>query len=82
MLAAKASCKERWRQILPEARRIWPKHLLTLEPAISPAQTEQMAEERVQLVVPERIHESYQPDQRVSLWRLRDFIALVRQREH
>jgi hypothetical protein len=81
MLAAKASCKDRWRQILPEARRIWPKHLLTLEPAISPSQTQQMEEERVQLVVPGQIHDSYQPDQRLSLWRLRDFIDLVKQRD-
>jgi len=81
MLAAKATCKERWRQILPEARRIWPKHLVTLEPAISSAQTDQMKEERVQLVVPRPIQESYHRDQRDWLWGLRDFIAVVKERE-
>lgn len=81
MLAAKATCKERWRQVLPEARRIWPKHLITLEPAISTAQTDQMREERVQLVVPRSVQQSYQPDQRAWLWGLRDFIAVVQERE-
>lgn len=80
MLAAKATCKERWRQVLPEAQRIWPKHLATLEPAISVAQTEQMKNEKVQLVVPQRIQASYQPDQQAWLWSLQDFIALVRER--
>jgi EcoRII C terminal len=78
MLAAKATCKERWRQVLPEARRIWPKHLVTLEPAISAAQTDQMKEERVQLVVPTSIQESYQVEQRAWLWNLGDFISLVK----
>jgi hypothetical protein len=77
MLAAKATCKERWRQVLPEARRIWPKHLVTLEPAISVAQTDQMRDENVQLVVPRSIQESYQATQRTWLCSLRDFINLV-----
>lgn len=81
MLAAKSSCKERWRQVLPEAQRIWPKHLVTLEPAISVAQTEQMRAERVQLVVPGSIQSSYQPDQRDWLLSLAEFVGLVRGRE-
>ncbi len=35
MLGVKSSCKDRWRQVLAEARRIERKHLLTLETAIS-----------------------------------------------
>src|SRR4029079_2208719 len=31
MLAAKTTCKDRWRQVLDEAKRIRSKHLLTLE---------------------------------------------------
>ena len=42
MLAAKTSCKDRWRQVLAEADRIRTKHLLTLEPAISKIQTAEM----------------------------------------
>jgi len=37
MLAAKTTCKDRWRQIRNEAKRIPVKHLLTLEPGISEA---------------------------------------------
>lgn len=77
MLAAKSSCKERWRQILPEAQRIWPKHLATLEPAISIAQTDQMQRERVQLVIPRSIQTSYQPVQQAWLISLASFIDLV-----
>jgi hypothetical protein len=80
-LAAKSTCKDRWRQILPEAQRIWPKHLLTLEPAISLAQTDQMRTERVQLVVPEQIQLSYREPQRSWLQSLADFIAVVSARQ-
>ena len=77
MLAAKSSCKDRWRQVLPEAQRIWPKHLATLEPSISVAQTDQMRAERVQLVVPQAIHTTYQPEQRNWLMSLAGFIDLA-----
>ncbi len=80
-LAAKSTCKDRWRQILPEAQLIWPKHLITLEPAISPGQTEQMRGEGVQLVVPRSMQDSYQLDQRSWLVNLSDFVDLVRRRE-
>lgn len=81
MLAAKSTCKERWRQVLPEAQRIWPKHLVTLEPAISEKQTDQMRRERLQLVVPRVIQESYTSGQREWLLSLSDFIQHVRERE-
>lgn len=81
MLAAKSTCKERWRQVLPEAQRIWPKHLVTLEPAISPAQTTQMQTERLQLVVPAPIQPSYNTSQRAELLSLTDFVNLVLDRE-
>lgn len=81
MLAAKSTCKDRWRQALPEARRIWPKHLVTLEPAISPAQTAQMQAERLQLVVPAGIQDTYQPAQRDWLMSVGQFVAVVRSRE-
>jgi hypothetical protein len=81
MLAAKSSCKDRWRQVLPEARRIWPKHLITIEPSISIAQTEQMDIERLQLVVPTAIHETYKSRQRAWLMNLAGFIEMVRHRE-
>lgn len=67
----------RWRQVLPEARRIWPKHLITLEPAISTKQTDQMRAERIQLVLPLAIQSSYDTEQRTWLLSLAGFIREV-----
>lgn len=79
MLGAKSTCKDRWRQVLAEAERIPDKHLLTLEPAISEAKTTQMENLRLQLVVPQPIHETYTDGQQDWLWNLAGFIrGLVR----
>lgn len=80
MLGAKTSCKERWRQILAEAKRIERKHLITLEPAISEDQTDQMEEAKVQLVIPEPLQKSYSTSQRAYLMSFKDFISEVYQR--
>lgn len=81
MLASKSTLKERWRQVLPEADRIAAKHLVTLEPAISPAQTDQMREHALQLVVPQALQATYQPAQQAWLWSLSEFVSLVKTRE-
>lgn len=78
MLGAKSVCKERWRQILPEADRIPSKHLVTLEPGISSAQTGQMAAHAVQLVVPLPIQNSYSAPQRSWLWSMARFVDFAR----
>ncbi len=80
MLAAKSTCKDRWRQVLPEARKIWPKHLITLEPAISGAQLEQMRAEQLQLVLPKGLHDTYKTGQAEWLMSTADFVQLVRER--
>lgn len=82
MLAAKSTCKDRWRQILNEAARIPNKHLLTLEPGISENQTDEMKAERVQLVLPRGMHPTYTPAQQVWLMDVATFIGLVRQRQN
>jgi EcoRII C terminal len=81
MLAAKTTAKDRWRQVTKEADRIGVKHLLTLEPAISVKQTDQMRESGVQLIVPGPIHGEYTPAQCEWLLNLGGFIELVRGRE-
>ena len=78
MLASKTSAKDRWRQITKEADRINPKHLVTLEPAISEKQTDQMRESAVQLIVPASIHRDYTPTQQRWLMNLTQFIDMVR----
>lgn len=78
MLAVKTSCKDRWRQVLAEADRIERKHLLTLEPGISPAQTDEMRKENLQLVVPRQLHSSYRSGQQHELADLAGFLELAR----
>ena len=78
MLAVKSTCKDRWRQALSEAALIEHKHLLTLEPSISVNQTNEMAANNLQLVVPEELHQTYKPEQRDWLMDLSSFIQHVR----
>jgi len=80
MLGAKTTCKDRWRQVLTEAQRITDKHLITVEPSISEAQTAEMQHHRLQLVVPQPLHETYQPEQREWLIGLRDFLQILDRR--
>ena len=81
MLGAKTTCKDRWRQVLAEAKRIDQKHLLTLEAAISSHQTDQMQEHNLHLVVPRGLHETFTPAQRLHLLNVSEFTALVRDRD-
>jgi hypothetical protein len=81
MLGAKSSCKDRWRQIISEAARIETKHLLTLEPAISTNQTNEMISNHVQLVLPDEIISTYQPDQQSWIMNLASFMSLVREKQ-
>tara|TARA_R110002049_G_scaffold71979_8_gene185439 strand:- start:62526 stop:63758 length:1233 start_codon:yes stop_codon:yes gene_type:complete len=80
MLGAKSTCKDRWRQVLPEAGKIPLKHLLTLEPGITERQTEQMQASGLQLVVPAGIHRTYNDPQQQWLWSFSDFITEARRR--
>jgi hypothetical protein len=78
MLGAKRTCKDRWRQVLAEAERIYTKHLFTLEPGISTAQTDEMQGSRLQLVVPQEIHRTYNIDQQAWLMNLAGFLDFVK----
>jgi hypothetical protein len=81
MLGSKSTCKDRWRQVLSEASRIPEKHLLTLEPAISENQTDEMAAKKLQLVLPKGLHSTYKPAQQRWLWDVSGFIAYVKARQ-
>lgn len=78
MLAAKSTCKDRWRQVLAEARRITQKHLFTLEPAISENQTDEMQAHHLQLVIPAQFRHTYTPQQQSWLNDLSSYISFVR----
>lgn len=77
MLAAKSTCKDRWRQILSEADRVELKHLCTLEPGISENQTSEMRSSNVRLVVPAPIHDTYTETQKAWLLDLETFLTAV-----
>lgn len=77
MLGVKYSCKDRWRQILSEAKRIERKHLLTLESPISINQTEEMRNNQVTLVIPSQLHEPFSNKQKEIILSLDSFIEMV-----
>jgi hypothetical protein len=81
MLGAKTTCKDRWRQVLSEAARVENKHLLTLEAAISQAQTDEMRAHKLQLVIPRSLHATYATEQQSWLMNVRDFVGMVRVRQ-
>ncbi|QQQ64328.1 type II restriction endonuclease [Paenarthrobacter ureafaciens] len=81
MLGVKTTCKDRWRQVLSEAKRIDDKHLLTLESPISPAQTDEMKDHKIQLVIPRPLHAPYKPEQQRWLMSVEDFVVLARERD-
>lgn len=81
VLGVKTTCKDRWRQVLAEADRVDQKHLLTLEVAISPNQTAEMIAKKLQLVLPEQLHQTYLPDQRKTLQTVDGFISQVKNRQ-
>lgn len=81
VLAAKTTCKDRWRQILNEAARVDVKHLLTLEPSISENQTAEMRLEQVQLVLPKSLHATYTAAQTPLLMCMNEFVEMATQRQ-
>jgi hypothetical protein len=81
MLGVKTTCKDRWRQVLSEAKRIEEKHLLTLESPISLAQTDEMKDHQIQLVIPRSLHEPYKPEQQQWLMSVEDFVDMAKERD-
>jgi hypothetical protein len=82
MLASKTTCKDRWRQILSEAKRIKKKHLFTLEPSISENQTQEMKSNDLTLVLPNEIKATYTINQQQDIINLKDFLLLVKTRQN
>ena len=82
-LAAKTTCKVRWRQVINEADRLRdrPKYLCTLQQGISPAQMDEMQSENVILVVPRQYITSYPADRQDRIWTLSKFVSYVREVE-
>ena len=81
VLAAKTTCKDRWRQIINEADRVRNKnkYLFTLQQGISAQQLTEMQIERVVLIVPEPHRISFPEEFRDKILNLKQFISLVRE---
>lgn len=81
MLGVKTTAKDRWRQVLSEADRIPNKHLITLQPAITKNQTDEMISQNLQLVIPKPILPTYTDEQRNHIMDLANFIEFVTARQ-
>ncbi len=83
-LAAKTTCKDRWRQILNEADRLKdsPKYLCTLQRGISPTQMDEMESEKVILVVPKPYISAYPKDRQDRIWTISKFVSYVKEIEN
>lgn len=79
-LAAKTTCKDRWRQVLNEADRLRDgyKYLCTLQQGISGAQMDEMQEEKVILVVPKPYIAAYPRDKQDRIWTLGRFVRYIK----
>ena len=82
-LAAKTTCKDRWRQVINEADRLRdrPKYLCTLQQGISPAQMDEMRDEGVVLVVPQPYISAFPRDRQSRIWSLARFVRYIQELE-
>lgn len=81
MLAAKTTCKDRWRQVINEANRIPEKHLFTLQQAISSNQLKEMHDEHVKLVVPQKYIHNYPKEYQSEIMDLSSFVTFVKEKQ-
>jgi len=79
-LAAKTTCKDRWRQILNEADRIKVKHLFTLQQGISSFQLKEMYDNNVILVIPSEYLNYFPKSYKDKLLTLKGFIQFVNEK--
>lgn len=77
VVGVKTTCKDRWRQVVSEAKRIPQKHILTLQPGISAHQLKEMQDANVTLIVPKRLQKDY-PSGTPNILTVENFITSVR----
>jgi hypothetical protein len=79
LLAAKTTCKDRWRQVISEADRIPVKHLLTLQEGVSVGQYAEMSDAGIKLVVPTPLMRHYPKTVQPELMSVETFILSLQQ---
>lgn len=77
VIGIKMTCKDRWRQVLNEAKKVQKKHLFTMQQAISPNQLTEMHEAGLTLIVPKKLQKGY-PDHPIKILTVEEFISDVR----
>lgn len=80
VVGVKTTCKDRWRQVLNEAKRVPEKHIFTIQQGISPNQLREMHAANVALIVPSDIQGQYPKGTNITLLTVEAFIESVRQR--
>lgn len=80
LLAAKTTCKDRWRQVISEADRIKTKFLCTLQQGISSNQMKEMKDANIILVVPQEYIKSYPKEYQSDIFTLSKFISYVQEK--
>jgi type II restriction enzyme len=78
LVGLKTTCKDRWRQVLNEGKRIERKHILTLQQGISANQLREMNDAQVTLIVPKSIHKYYPAGSGIAILTVQQFISAVR----
>ncbi len=78
IVGVKTTCKDRWRQVLNEGRRIERKYILTMQPGISEDQLREMRNARVSLVVPQPLHSHYPISSGIEILSLKEFVCRVK----
>ncbi|MBA4124236.1 MAG: hypothetical protein H0X72_17475 [Acidobacteria bacterium] len=77
IVGVKTTCKDRWRQILNEGKRVPEKHIMTIQPGISTNQLNEMHEANVTLVVPKQLHKDYPKERDITLLTVVEFVSKV-----
>jgi len=80
VVGVKTTCKDRWRQVVNEAKRVPEKHILTLQQGVSKKQLTQMHESHVTLIVPAQLHKQYPKGSPMALLDVQSFVKEVKHR--
>lgn len=80
VVGIKTTCKDRWRQVLNEGRRITRKHIVTIQQGISSNQLSEMNTAGVTLVVPRSLHRVYPSNNPATLLNFQEFIDSVKRK--
>lgn len=78
VVGVKTTCKDRWRQVLNEAKRIPRKYILTTQSGISANQLEEMYKSNVTLIVPQPLHKQYPKGTRIEILSIDNFLHSIK----